>query len=69
MIREGLSSNVIKETRLRQKKTEQRVDHEDMKKTQEELLDKKLKELEDRFTKNEILVAQKTEKVKKMGNI
>jgi len=44
----------IQSTRLRSKNLEQRVDNEQRKKSQEELHEKKIKELQQRFDRNEI---------------
>ena len=44
----------IQSTRLRSKNVEQRVDNEQRKKSQEELHEKKIKELQQRFDRNEI---------------
>jgi hypothetical protein len=59
----------IQSTRLRSKNLEQRVDNEQRKKSQEELHEKKTKELQQRFDRNEIQGSAKKEKVKKMDEI
>lgn len=61
--------NVILGSRLRNKNSVVRVDHEARKKKQEQLLERKLDELKKRYDKGEITTTQKKEKVKKMDNI
>lgn len=60
---------MILETRLRQKNVSQHNNEEARKKSQEQLVKKKLKELKERYDNGLIVTATKKEKVKKMENI
>ena len=62
-------TDLIQETRLRQKNVVQHINDEQRKKSQEELLDRKLEELKKRFENGEIVHTSKKEVVKKMGQI
>jgi hypothetical protein len=60
---------VIQSSRLRAKNMNQQRNEEARKRSQQELQEDKLKELQKRFERNEIQCATKKEKVKKMGLI
>jgi hypothetical protein len=62
-------TDLIQQTRLRQKNVDQHINDEQRKKSQEELLDKKLEQLKRRFENGEIVQTSKKEIVKKMGQI
>lgn len=65
----NVNLNQIQSTRLREKNIAQKVDNDERKRSQEELQDEKLKELQKRFERNEIQGTAKKEKVKKMDEI